>query len=734
MLQLATACQQIEHQSFFDIPRRPVSDDGKWRPFGPYAMLPDPSGNAAPGQAIAVRGSGEFMSNEPRSAFQALQQNADGQVYTLNLVESSVAEASKAVLGDIFGVNYTVAPRLEGRVTLQTTKPTSRDGIADLFIAALRSVGAAVVQNGSIYQVVSADQAAASATMGFGDNSDPSALGSSVKVVPLKYVAATEMKRILEPVASVGGVIQVDQARNALMLGGTDREIASMQETIAIFDVNVMRGMSFAVVPVRAGDPDAMVEDLNNIFATNKEGPMSGMVQFVGNKRSRSVLIISKQPQYLTEAQNWVRRLDEQAAGPRRQFYTYALRNRQAKEVVEVLNAMFANETVDEPDAAPRFNRPEGEPLAPPPGAFPQASAASSSSGTGMSLPNFNGVLSQAFGGPDSRANGFGPPGSSATEFGSGGAKGSPRIKIVADESQNTLLVLASLSDYKRVERVIANLDVVPNQVLIEATIAEVTLTDALRFGVRWFVQGQQGKHTGIFSDLVSGAIGTAFPGFSYLFKTGLTQVTLNALNDVTNVNVLASPSLMVLDRKTATLQIGDQVPITTQTAIGVLTPGAPIVNSVAYKDTGVILSVTPRINEAGRVLLDIEQEVSTVSRTNTSNIDSPTIGRRRIKTTVIVNNGEGIALGGLIQDRVIQKAAQVPVLGDIPIFGNAFRDKENSVEKTELLIMLTPRVVRDLNEAQAVTEEYRSKVGAFAPRPRSPVHKVGRNAARVVE
>jgi len=199
----------------------------------------------------------------------------------------------------------------------------------------------------------------------------------------------------------------------------------------------------------------------------------------------------------------------------------------------------------------------------------------------------------------------------------------------------------------------------------------------------------------------------------------------LNALNDVTTVNVLASPSLMVLDKKTATLQIGDQVPITTQSAVGVLTPGAPIVNSVA---------VTPRINEAGRVLLDIEQEVSTVSRTNTSNIDSPTIGRRRVKTTVIVNNGEGIALGGLIQDRSTQKATQVPVLGDIPIIGNAFKDKENSIEKTELLIMLTPRVVRDLNEAQAVTEEYRSKVEAFAPRPRSPVQKIKHNAARVVE
>ena len=187
----------------------------------------------------------------------------------------------------------------------------------------------------------------------------------------------------------------------------------------------------------------------------------------------------------------------------------------------------------------------------------------------------------------------------------------------------------------------------------------------------------------------------------------------------------------MVVDKKTATLQIGDQVPITTQSAVSVLTPGAPVVNSVAYKDTGVILYVTPRINESGRVLLDIEQEVSTVSRTTTSDIDSPTFGRRRVKTTVVVNDGEGITLGGLIQDRSTAGAAQVPVLGDIPLFGNAFKEKRDLVEKTELVIMLTPRVVRDLNEANAVTAEYRTKVEAFTPTRDIPVGRDPEREAR---
>jgi general secretion pathway protein D len=314
------------------------------------------------------------------------------------------------------------------------------------------------------------------------------------------------------------------------------------------------------------------------------------------------------------------------------------------------------------------------------------------------------------------------------------GSGGEPRIKVVADPSQNSLLILASASDYKRVERVLANLDVIPNQVLIEATIAEVTLSDDLQFGVRWFFQNKTGNRSGGFSDLISGAVGSAFPGFSFVAKAAGGQITLNALNAVGHVNVLASPSLMVLDKKTATLQIGDQVPIKVQSAESVTAPDAPVVNSISYKDTGVILSITPRINESGRVLLDIEQEVSNVLKTTSSGIDSPSFSRRRVKTTVVVSNGESITLGGLIQDRHSQIDSQVPVLGDIPIFGNAFKDKQNIVEKTELIIMLTPRVVRDLNEAQAVTDEYRRKIELFAPRPKGPGKKILHNVRRVVE
>jgi general secretion pathway protein D len=229
------------------------------------------------------------------------------------------------------------------------------------------------------------------------------------------------------------------------------------------------------------------------------------------------------------------------------------------------------------------------------------------------------------------------------------------------------------------------------------------------------------GKKFGLGSFTGGGDFGSVFPGFSYALAAASAQVTLNALNTITKVNVISSPSLTVLDKQTATLQIGDQVPVVSQSAIGILQGGtnAPIVNSVNYRDTGVILSITPRINKSGSVFLKVEQEVSSVATTTTSNIDSPTIKQRRVKTTVQVNDGEALALGGLIQDQTNDTRNQIPIIGDIPLLSNAFREKTGSIGKTELIVLITPHVVRNRNEAQEITDEYRKKFQVYMPHPK---------------
>ena len=227
--------------------------------------------------------------------------------------------------------------------------------------------------------------------------------------------------------------------------------------------------------------------------------------------------------------------------------------------------------------------------------------------------------------------------------------------------------------------------------------------------GVRWFFNS--GKHRFRFTDFAHDAVTPVFPSFSHVFATKNFQVVVDALNSITDVNIISSPTLMVLDNRKATLQVGNEVPIVTQSALTVLTPGSPIVNSVTYRNTGIVLSITPRVGDKGRILLEVEQEASDVVRTDTSGIDSPTIQQRRIKTTGAVNDGESIILGGLIQDRADNRRDQVPLVGEVPLIGNLFKSKLDQIVRTELLIAITPRIVRDDSQIRAITEEFRARI-----------------------
>lgn len=283
------------------------------------------------------------------------------------------------------------------------------------------------------------------------------------------------------------------------------------------------------------------------------------------------------------------------------------------------------------------------------------------------------------------------------------------QARVIADNAKNAVIVWGNDREQEDFARLVRTLDTVPVQVLLEATIAEVTLSDELEFGLRWYFEN--GNVSGAFSDLASGAVSSSFPGLSFLFQGPNARVSLNALSSVTDVRVVASPSLLVLDNQEATLQIGDEVPIATQQSQDTTNPLAPVINTISFRDTGITLTVRPRVSSSGRVILDIEQEVSTAKRTVTSGIDSPTISQRKIDTTVVVNNGATLALGGLIQDSVNDTRTQVPGAGDIPILGNLFRNKTNAVARTELLILITPRVIRDGSEARQVTEEFRRRL-----------------------
>ncbi|MEP6016988.1 MAG: type II secretion system secretin GspD [Paracoccaceae bacterium] len=283
------------------------------------------------------------------------------------------------------------------------------------------------------------------------------------------------------------------------------------------------------------------------------------------------------------------------------------------------------------------------------------------------------------------------------------------QAKVVADDTQNAVIVWGNETEQESLSRLIQSLDTTPVQVLLEATIAEVRLTDELNFGLRWFFESGDFQATN--SDAANGAVSSTFPGLSLLFQGRSAAVALNALNSVTDVNVVSSPSLMVVDNQEATLQIGDEVPIATQQVVDTGDPDAPIVNTISFRDTGIILTVKPRVSQSGQVTLDIEQEVSSVSNTTSSGIDSPTISQRRIETSVSVRDGETIALGGLIEESRNKNNSKVPGLGDVRGLGTLFRNRSDQIEKTELLILITPKVVRNGNESRAITSELRSRI-----------------------
>lgn len=693
---------------------------------------------------------------------------------TLNLVNLPIPQAAKIVIGDIMGADFVVDPKLDGKVTVHTSSPVRKNVALDLFQSALRVSGASVVKSGNIYKVVPSDQAAVSGEIISGDLQSPDAspLGETARVIQLRFVSASEMKRVLEPIAERGSIIRADDARNTLTISGTASDIGTLMDAVSMFDVDTMRGMSFALVPVRSGDADLISDDLRNIFGSDKEGPMGGMIRFIGNKRLASVLVISSQPQYISRARAWIEKLDARAENSEKQFFTYRVQNRPAKELMTVLTSIFGAKGAGDSGVAPRFGSTSssasgmsGGSSTPPLGALSASSGPTGGGGAGIggagggvggggapaaAGSQSGGGFGAGFGGSTgspSGVSGFSVPGSP-----SGGSLAGPtpavsldndRYKIGVDDAKNALVVMATPEDYRRLRQVIESLDVLPNQIYLEATIAEVRLNDELRFGVRFFLQknaslvgfsnqlGQPPAPNDLLGNNLLGApVGAVFPGFAYAYRALNQQATINALNAISDVNIISTPSLTVLDNREALLQVGDQIPVQTLTSVSAI---GNTFNSVSYTNTGVILKLTPHISESGRVMLEIEQEVSNVDPTTPPGSTTPKIQQRRVKTQVVVNNNESLMLGGLVKDQTGRAAAQIPVAGDLPILGSVFKDKADAIDKQELIIMITPHVVRSLSEGREITEEYKRKLLDISSRAIGREHDIEQSARRTV-
>jgi general secretion pathway protein D len=606
--------------------------------------------------------------------------SADGRRFEINFVDTDAQDFVRIVFEEILHETVVVDPAVTGRVTVRTAAPVSKAAALDLVESVLAVHGATLEEEDGVFRV--------SAGGAGGRNGGDVAL----RVVPLAFIDAEQARAALQPFGGEGARIGALPGGRVLVIAAPEPDLDRFAEVLATLDVDQMQGRSFALVPLDEANAPAVASELNAMFGGGGNG-----FRALPIGRMNAVLLIARTAPTLARAQSWVRNLD-QAGDDERRVHVVPIQNRRAAELAGVLQGMLGG----------------GLGAAPAPfdgGSLTAPGMTPAVAGAGLAAAPAGG------GGSEVGAEIGGPSGSGGGAVAIGGALAAPPavgppagILISADPATNAVVVVATPEEFVVVERAIRRLDVMPTQVLIEATIAEVTLNDALRHGVRWFFES--GGHSVMLTDGDGRKIEPITPGFDYVFRVPNARVAIDALEGMTSVEVISSPALTVLDNQTATLKVGDQVPIATRAARSVETPDAPVVNDIEMKDTGVILAVRPRVNAGGLVQLDISQEISDVVPTTTSSIDSPTIRQRAVTSSVVVQSGTEIVLGGMISTRKEKTDSGVPLLKDIPLLGIAFTsDARKDVRRTELLIIIRPVVLASSADTQAITAEIKARL-----------------------
>lgn len=635
--------------------------------------------NAPVNQSTAVEyvdGTGRFLNKVARVP---LIKQEDGGEVSASFRDMDLRVITQAIMTEL-GEQVTMDPRFAGRGSLETSGPVSKDILRLSYEALLKTKGFSLVETSVGWMVLpQADAVRSVNEIQIDVPSNSNLPGFSVHVVTLKHTTPTEMQRLIEPFSVPGGVLRADDNRNMMILAGTRQELAAMFRAIETFDVDRMQGMSFAIFPLKYVDASQIVSELNQIFAgpaQNSQAP----VYFIPVPRINRLIGVAPSKAKLMEIEGWIHKLDIGDSAPGRRIYVYNVKNGRAADIANTLNMIL--------DVGYGSGQIRG-----------RSTSGLTSTGSSVSRQRTNSIGNR----------------NSGLQQRSIGGNGSfaDNVRIVSSEENNSLVIMATPSEFGVIETALKRIDVAPRQVLVEVTLAEVSLTDELRYGLQWHFEFGDNQVTFGQSTQSSGQQ----PGFSWTHTANSdASAVLNALESLSDVQVISAPKLLVLNNHSATLQIGDEVPVPTSSAVSTVSGSAPIVNTIQYRDTGVILTVTPRINDGGLVMLEVEQEVSTVVETSTSGIDAPTIQQRRMSSTVAVQNGSTIALGGLIRNSVSRSNSGVPLLKDIPLLGEAFKNSDIVERRSELVILLTPRIIRNADETREAMDylqrEFRSLIG----------------------
>jgi general secretion pathway protein D len=660
--------------------------------------------------------------------------------YDLNFENTPVATVAKVVLGDILNTGYVIDPRVQGTVSLVSVRPVPKSDIVFVLESALRLSGVVLVRDNAEYRLTPLGDAVGTGPLD-SEAASPEP-GYGVSVVPLQYVSAQTTLKLMDSFATKPGSVRADATRNLLLIQGTGAERRTAVDTVMSFDVDWMRGQSVGIFPVSSSAPEPIISELEKIMDSGESGLSQSVVKFQPISRLNAILVVSRKPALLRTAATWIRRLDH-ADTARNSVHVYRVKYGDARQIARVMTEMFiggSSTSLDNADSQ----------LAP-------GSGSATTSATDRLSLNAN-SSSQANG------NGFGPRGPSGTATGGTSAFGQPQpaggnalaggaldgksgggqpllqgVRITPDVVNNSLLIYADQGNYRIIEATLQQVDQPQLQVAIDATIAEVTLTNELSYGVQAFLTS---KNFGLRPDngsflntqstqaptpsvatttAATGAaaaagtatnafINRAFPGFNFLIGSeAQPSAILDALHTVTSVKVLSNPSLVVINNQVATLQVGDVVPVSTGSAT-VLTTNNTVVNTIDYRNTGIILRVSPRINANGNVRLDVEQEISNVSPQTAASL-TPTVSERRVKSSISVATGQTVLLAGLISEQQDGARNGIPLLDEIQGLGDAFSHQDKKGTRTELIIFIRPQIIRDGTDAHHIAEELRSKL-----------------------
>jgi general secretion pathway protein D len=645
---------------------------------------------------------------------------------SLEFADADIREVVGQILGNVLHVDYTIDPAVHGTATLHSAQPMSRDQLLPTLQSLLAQNGAALLRAGRLYRVVPAKDAATAPGIA------NSAFAQGSEVVPLRYLSAEELAKTLQPYVANGGKIVASAGANAVIVTGDPPTRDTLVDLVHAFDVDLLAGQSYAMLPVPNGDAKDFATGLQDALRAQKDEALRATVRVVPMARLGAVLVVANQPRLLDGVARVYRLIEKKQRENVRSWHVYYLQNSRAGSVAYVLQQAFTpNNVTAQPQGTAPGNTNGLPGVQQAATGFPTTPGTAGGIGTG-GIGGTTGIGTTGVPGMPGQTGTFGPgtvtPGSTigtATPtpaisaapgnpllggLETGGAAGAnaaeaEAMRIIPEPQNNAILIYGTEQEEDAVEAMLHKVDILPLQVRIDATIAEVDLNDQLQYGTQFFFKA------GGLNGTLTQAFPTGSAGF-LLAGSSASQVAIAALQSVTTVRVLSSPQLLVLDNQPALLQVGDAVPYLTATSQSTLVAGSPVVNSINYMQTGVIMQVTPRVNSGGLVTLDIMQQVSDVDTSvNTAGIQSPAFLERNVASRVVVQDGQTLGLAGLIRDNSTRNNQGFPWIKDVPLIGALFGQQNNTRARTELLVLITPHVIYNQRNARALSEDLREQL-----------------------